>query len=48
MVLQSALSLGCRVVWSEDLNCGQAYDSVRVVNPFAPDAQDVSRRAGRE
>jgi predicted nucleic acid-binding protein len=34
MVLQSAARLGCSVVWSEDLNPGQTYQSVRVMNPF--------------
>ena len=35
MVLQSAARLGCTVVWSEDLNAGQSYQGVRVLNPFA-------------
>ena len=34
LVLQSALALGCKVVWSEDLNSGQLYDEVKVINPF--------------
>ena len=34
MILTSALQLGCRVLWSEDLNPGQAYDQVRVQSPF--------------
>lgn len=34
MILQSAARLGCPVVWSEDLNAGQTYQGVRVVNPF--------------
>lgn len=34
MILQSASRLGCGIVWSEDLNPGQDYDCVRVVNPF--------------
>ena len=34
MILTSARSLGCRVLYSEDLNAGQSYDGVRVVNPF--------------
>ena len=37
MILTSARSLGCRVLYSEDLNPGQSYDGVRVVNPFEPD-----------
>lgn len=35
MILRSAGSLGCEIVWSEDLNAGQSYDGVRVLNPFS-------------
>jgi len=35
MILQSAARLGCGTIWSEDLNPGQVYAGVRVVNPFA-------------
>lgn len=38
MILTSANSLGCRVLYSEDLNPGQSYDGVLVVNPFDVDA----------
>lgn len=34
MIVNSAARLGCEVLWSEDLNSGQMYDTVRVVNPF--------------
>jgi predicted nucleic acid-binding protein len=27
--------MGCTTVYSEDLNAGQTYDGVVVVNPFA-------------
>jgi predicted nucleic acid-binding protein len=33
-ILVAAKQLGCRTVYSEDLNDGQEYDGVRVVNPF--------------
>ncbi|MDX1945080.1 MAG: PIN domain-containing protein [Pirellulaceae bacterium] len=33
-ILVAAKLLGCRIVCSEDLNDGQDYDGVRVVNPF--------------
>jgi predicted nucleic acid-binding protein len=33
-IISAAKQLGCRVVYSEDLNHGQEYDGVRVVNPF--------------
>jgi predicted nucleic acid-binding protein len=34
MVVQSARRLGCRILWSEDLNHGQTYAGVTVHNPF--------------
>ncbi len=34
MILTSARTLGCRILYSEDLNAGQSYDGVRVVNPI--------------
>lgn len=33
-LLRSARALGCAIVWSEDLNAGQHYDNVQVVNPL--------------
>ena len=33
-ILATAQSLGCRTVYSEDLNDQQIYDGVKVVNPF--------------
>lgn len=33
-ILASAVALGCATVYSEDLNDGQDYSGVRVVNPF--------------
>jgi predicted nucleic acid-binding protein len=35
MIVQSATQLGCDVLYSEDLNAGQRYDGVLVVDPFA-------------
>jgi len=35
MIVQSALMLRCLTLWSEDLNPGQSYDSLKVRNPFA-------------
>lgn len=35
MIVTSALQLDCETLWSEDLNPGQAYDSVTVVNPLS-------------
>jgi predicted nucleic acid-binding protein len=34
MILQSALQLECNLLWSEDLNSGQVYESVKLINPF--------------
>jgi predicted nucleic acid-binding protein len=35
MVVRSAAQLGCTTLWSEDLNAGQLYEGVLVMNPFA-------------
>ncbi|OGO62487.1 MAG: twitching motility protein PilT [Chloroflexi bacterium RBG_19FT_COMBO_50_10] len=37
LVVQSASCLGCKQLLSEDLNHGQMYGEVRVVNPFKED-----------
>ncbi len=34
MILQSAIRLECKVIWSEDLNPGQEYNGLKLVNPF--------------
>jgi len=33
-ILEAARAIGCDVLLSEDLNDGQDYDGVRVINPF--------------
>lgn len=33
-ILAAAQELGCDTLYSEDLNDGQSYDGVKVVNPF--------------
>ena len=35
MIVQSSLQMGCKVLWTEDLNDGQSYAGVTVRNPFA-------------
>lgn len=35
MIVQSATQLACDVLYSEDLNAGQRYDGVLVVDPFS-------------
>ena len=34
MIVRSSIRLGCDTLWSEDLNAGQRYAGVVVVNPF--------------
>jgi predicted nucleic acid-binding protein len=34
MIVRSAAALGCDVLYTEDLNAGQRYDDVLVVDPF--------------
>jgi predicted nucleic acid-binding protein len=34
-IVAAAVELGCSIVYSEDLNHGQVYSGVRVINPFA-------------
>jgi predicted nucleic acid-binding protein len=36
-ILAAAEALGAEILYTEDLNHGQLYGSVRVVNPFHPD-----------
>jgi predicted nucleic acid-binding protein len=36
-ILAAAKRMGCTTVYSEDLNSGQDYGGVRVVNPFLPE-----------
>ncbi len=38
MIVQSAHRLGCRILWSEDLNSGQTIAGVEIRNPFAETA----------
>jgi predicted nucleic acid-binding protein len=35
LIVQSALALGCTILWSEDLARGQRYGSLSVQSPFA-------------
>lgn len=37
MIVQSAARLGCKQLISEDLNPGQVYGEVKVINPFRED-----------
>lgn len=34
MVINSAWQLNCKTIWSEDLNAGQGYQGIEVINPF--------------
>jgi predicted nucleic acid-binding protein len=35
LIVNSAVELGCSVLWTEDLNDGQQFSSVTARNPFA-------------
>jgi predicted nucleic acid-binding protein len=35
-ILAAAKQMGCRTLFTEDLNAGQNYEGVVVINPFAP------------
>ena len=37
LIVRSARSFGCRVLYSEDLQHGRSFDGVVVVDPFRPD-----------
>jgi predicted nucleic acid-binding protein len=37
-IITAARQMGCQTVYSEDLNSGQVYDGVTVINPFAASA----------
>ncbi|HSW05966.1 PIN domain-containing protein [Aquabacterium sp.] len=41
LILQAALDAGCDALLSEDLQAGQRFGTLEVVNPFAPGAHDV-------
>jgi predicted nucleic acid-binding protein len=37
IVLASAHTSGCSVIWTEDMNAGEVINGVRISNPFAAD-----------
>lgn len=39
-IIAAARELGCKILYSEDLNHGQDYDGVRVINPFLEKVED--------
>ena len=41
-IIVAARRLGCNILYSEDLNHGQNYDGVKVVNPFLAAAHQPS------
>jgi predicted nucleic acid-binding protein len=47
LVLASANAAGCGLFLSEDLNDGQTYGSVKVINPFRHAPEDVLGAATR-
>jgi predicted nucleic acid-binding protein len=40
MIVASAAQMDCQTIWSEDLNPGQAYGQVTVLNPFTEQARE--------
>lgn len=38
-IIAAAKELGCHTLYSEDLNSGQEYEGVRVINPFLQTAE---------
>jgi predicted nucleic acid-binding protein len=34
-IIAAARQMGCQTLYTEDLNPGQIYDGVTVINPFA-------------
>ena len=38
MIVRRASEMGCRTLWTEDLNAGQTIAGVRVIDPFTPKA----------
>ncbi|HHY45748.1 MAG TPA: PIN domain-containing protein [Firmicutes bacterium] len=40
LIICSAKRLGCDVVWTEDLNPGQSYEGIKVLNPFSEDIME--------
>jgi predicted nucleic acid-binding protein len=34
LIVAAALQTGCRILYSEDINDGQDFEGVKVVNPF--------------
>jgi predicted nucleic acid-binding protein len=47
LLLASANAAGCAIFLSEDLNDGQTYGAVKVVNPFRHAPEDVLGAAAR-
>lgn len=43
-IIEAARALGCTQVFSEDLNAGQSYGGVRVINPFRRQAGTRRKR----
>lgn len=37
-------ALGCRILYSEDMNHGREVEGITIVNPFRPDNNPIGRR----
>lgn len=42
LIVQAALDAGCTTLLSEDLQAGQRFDTLEVVNPFAPAVHETA------
>ena len=45
-ILAAATAAGCDAVYSEDMNAGQDYDGVRVINPFSESPDSAAAEMG--
>jgi predicted nucleic acid-binding protein len=45
-IISAAESLGASILYTEDLNHGQRYGSVRAINPFLPGSSDSVHELG--
>lgn len=43
LIVQAALDLGCKTLYSEDLQTGHQYGELTVVNPFQEDGHEMIR-----
>ena len=42
MIICIVKNLGCKIIWTEDLNSNQYYGEIQAVNPFHIDLMPIS------